>query len=70
MSSRVVSHVVRSRSPMFWKPYLFPSSGSHVILHVFPDAKEREKLSATAVHFCFELMCLVNEVFVSCVFDV
>jgi hypothetical protein len=68
MSSRVVSCVVRSRSPVFWKPYLFPFSGSHVIL--FPDAEKIEKLSATAVNFCFELMWLVIEVFVICVVDV
>jgi len=68
MSSWVVSYVVRSRSPVFWKPYLFPSSGIHVIL--FPDVEEIQKLPATAVHFCFELMWLVIEVFVTCVFDV
>ena len=53
---------------MFWKLYLFPPSGIHVIL--FPDAEEIEKLPATAVHFCFELMWLVIEVFVTCVIDV
>jgi hypothetical protein len=68
MSSRVASCVVRSRSPVFWKPYLFLSSGSDVIL--FPYAEEIEKLPATAVHFCFELMWLVIEVFVTCVFYV
>jgi hypothetical protein len=52
---------------VFWKPYLFPSSGSHVIL--FPFAEEI-KLPATAAHFCLELMWLVIEVFVTCIFDV
>jgi hypothetical protein len=42
--------------------------GSRVIL--FRDAEKIEKLSATAVNFCFELMWLVIEVFVICVFDV
>ena len=54
MSSWVVICVVRCRSPVFWKPYLFPSSGSRVIL--FPDTVEIQKLPATAVHFCFESM--------------
>jgi hypothetical protein len=53
---------------VLWKPYLFPSSGSHVIL--FPHAEEIEELPATAVHFRFELMWFVIEVFVTCIFDV
>lgn len=61
MSSWVVSFVVRNRSPVFWKPYPFPSSGIHVIL--FPDAEEIRKRPATAVHFSFVLMSLVYLMF-------